>query len=78
MAGATRNLTQEAREKLMTGRRTAMQDPAVTAAKEQAQQAAKNFHHAMNAATLKADPTIKPILDKLPKGHRHPGLGEEQ
>jgi hypothetical protein len=81
MGGAMGNLTQEERQKLMTARRTAMQDPAVTAAKEKAQQANKEFHDAMDAAMLKADPSIKPLLDKMPKGgehHQRPERGEEQ
>src|SRR5437667_8480246 len=54
MGGMGANLTQEERQKLMTARRTAMQDPAVTAAKEKAQQCSKEFHDAMDAAMLKA------------------------
>jgi Spy/CpxP family protein refolding chaperone len=67
---AMSNLTQEERQKLMAARRTAMQDPAVMAAKEKMQAAQKEMHDAMDAALLKADPSLKPILDKMPKGQR--------
>ena len=76
MGGAMGNLTQEERQKVMTARRTAMQDPAVAAAKEKMQAASKEFHDAMDAAMLKADPSLKPILDKMPKGHERPERGE--
>ena len=74
------NLTAEERQKVMTARQAAMKDPAVMAAKEKMQQAGKEMHDVMDAAMLKADPSIKPILDKMPKGHeRHMrGGGEEQ
>lgn len=68
------NLSQEERQKFMNARRTAMQDPAVAAAREKLQQCSKDLHDAMDAAMLKADPSIKPILDKLPKpGERRGG-----
>jgi hypothetical protein len=81
MGGAMGNLTQEERQKVMAARRTAMQDPAVSAAKQKMEQISKEFHDAMDAAMLKADPSLKPILDKMPKGgerHQRPERGEEQ
>jgi Spy/CpxP family protein refolding chaperone len=73
------NLTQEERQKVMNARKTAMQDPAVQSARQKMQAASKEMHDAMDAAMLKADPSIKPILDKIPKGQRHMrGGGEEQ
>jgi len=62
------NLSPDERTKLKAARQTAMQDPAVQAAKEKMRQVAKEFHDAMHAALLKADPSIQPILDKVPKG----------
>jgi hypothetical protein len=62
------NLTPEERQKLMTARQKAAQDPAVQAAREKMQQAAKEFQDKMHAALLKADPSIQPILDKVPMG----------
>jgi len=47
-----------------------MQDPAIKAAHDKLQQAHKEFRDAVRAAMLKADPTIQPILDKMPKGNR--------
>jgi hypothetical protein len=79
--GSMSNLTQEERQKMMTARRTAMQDPAVKAAKEKMQAVQKEMHDAMEAALLKADPSLKPILDKMPKGQRERhvrGEGEER
>ena len=70
------NLTPEERQKLMNARRQAMSDPTVAAAKEKMQAASKEFHDAMDAAMLKADPTIKPVLDKMPKGHEGRQRGE--
>ena len=62
------NLSPDERTKLKAARQTAMQDPAVQAAKEKIRQTKKEFEDAMHAALLKADPSIQPILDKVPKG----------
>jgi hypothetical protein len=67
------NLTPEERQKMMNARRQAMNDPSVTAARDKAQAASKEFHEAMEAAMLKADPSLKPILDKMPKGREGRG-----
>jgi hypothetical protein len=64
------NLSADEREKLRAARQKAMQDPAVQAAQEKARQAEKEFREALNAAMLKADPSIQPILNKTPKGER--------
>ena len=48
-----------------------MQDPAIKAAHDKLRQAHKEFRDAMRTAMLKADPTIQPILDKMPKGNRN-------
>jgi hypothetical protein len=62
------NLTPEERTKLQNAHQKAMQDPAVQAARDKMQQATKDFHDKMHAALLKADPSIQPILDKVPMG----------
>jgi hypothetical protein len=69
------NLTPEEKQKVMNARRTAMQDPAVQAARTKAQAASKEMHDAMDAAMIKADPSIKAILDKMPKGGQRGGHG---
>ena len=61
------NLSPEERQKVEAAHQKAMQDPAVQAAHEKMRQARKEFHDAMHAAMLKADPSIQPILDKMPK-----------
>ncbi len=68
------NLSPEEREKLKAARQKAMQDPSVQAAHEKMKQAHQEFMTSMHAAMLKADPSIQPILDKIPKG----GRGGEQ
>lgn len=64
------NLSPEERQKLQTAREKAMQDPAVQAAHDKMRQAHKEFRDAMHAAMLKADPSIQPILNKMPAGNR--------
>jgi hypothetical protein len=49
----------------------AMEDPAVRAADEKRKQAEKEFHDILRAAMLKIDPTVQPILDKMPKAKKH-------
>ena len=65
------NLSADEREKLKAARQKAMQDPVVQSAQEKRRQADKEFHDALHASMLKADPSIQPILDKMPKGERH-------
>src|SRR5260370_30060854 len=65
------NLSSEERQKVEAAHQTAMQDPAVQAAHEKMRQARKEFHDAMHAAMLKADPSIQPMLDKMSK-HEKP------
>jgi hypothetical protein len=64
------NLSADEKQKVMNARRAAMQDPSVSSARDKMQAAAKDFHDAMEAAMLKADPSLKPILDKMPKRER--------
>jgi Spy/CpxP family protein refolding chaperone len=69
--GQMGSLTPEERQKVMNARRQAMNDPSVSSAREKAQAAQKEFKEALDAAMLKVDPSLKPILDKMPKGHEH-------
>jgi len=64
------NLSQPEREKLKAAHQKAMQDPTVQSAHEKMKAARREFRDSMNAAMLKADPSIQPILDKLPAHHR--------
>jgi hypothetical protein len=64
------NLSPEERQKLQSARQKAMQDPAVQTAHDKMRQAHKEFQDAMRAAMLKADPSIQPILGKIPAGNR--------
>jgi len=49
----------------------AMEDPAVRAADEKRKQAEREFHDILRAAMLKIDPTVQPILDKMPEPKKH-------
>lgn len=62
------NLTPDEREKLKAARQKAMQDPSVQAAQEKMREARTEFVTAMRAAMLKADPSIQPVLNKIPQG----------
>ena len=62
------NLSPEEREKLKSARQKAMQDPGVQAAHEKMRQARKDFITSMRAAMVKADPSVGPVLDKIPRG----------
>jgi hypothetical protein len=79
------NLSEGDRQKLMAAREKAKDDPAVQAAEnlkkdaktpEERHAAMEQFHKAMKAALLKADPTLGPILDQLkpPQGPPHPEM----
>jgi hypothetical protein len=72
------NLSPEEREKLKAARQKAMQDPNVQAAHEKMKQAHQEFMTSVHAAMLKADPSIQPVLDKIPKGGRGGRGGGEQ
>jgi hypothetical protein len=71
------NLSPEEREKLKAARQKAMQDPSVQAAHEKMRQAHQEFMTSMRAALLKADPSIQPVLDKIPKAGRGGGQDED-
>ena len=65
------SLTADERAKFKAAHKQAMADPAVQAAKNRRQQAAKDFRDLKRAAMLRADPSIQPILDKIPaRGER--------
>ena len=64
------NLSPEERQKVQAAHRKAMQEPSVQAAREKMRQAHKEFHDTMHAAMLKADPSIQPILNKIPAPNR--------
>jgi hypothetical protein len=69
------NLSPDERAKLKAAREKALADPAVQSAKDRARQAMKEFRDLRRAAMLRADPSIQPILDKMPqRGQR--GQGE--
>ena len=70
--GRFANLTPEERTKLRAAHQQAKADPAWQAAKNRSQQSHRELREARKAALLRADPTIQPILDKLPeRGHRN-------
>jgi hypothetical protein len=64
------NLSPEERQKVQAARRKAMQEPSVQAAREKMRQAHEEFRDAMHGAMLKADPSIQPILNKIPAPNR--------
>jgi hypothetical protein len=64
------NLSPEERQKVQAARRKAIQEPSVQAAREKMRQAHKEFRDAMRGAMLKADPSIQPILNKIPAQNR--------
>ena len=65
------NLSPDERAKLRAAHRQAMADPAVQAAKDRQIQAAREFRELKRSRMLQADPTIQPVLDKMPvRGRR--------
>ena len=65
------NLSPEERAQFRAAHRQAMADPAVQAAKERQIQAAKDFRELKRARMLQADPSLQPVLDKMPaRGRR--------
>jgi hypothetical protein len=66
------NLSPEERTQLRAAHHKAMADPAVQAAKDRKRQSARDFRELKKAAMLRADPSLQPILDKLPaRGRRN-------
>ncbi|HSH37581.1 MAG TPA: hypothetical protein VK993_02245 [Chthoniobacterales bacterium] len=65
------NLSPDERAKLRAAHRQAMADPAVQAAKDRQIAAARQFRELKRSRMLQADPTLQPILDKMPaRGRR--------
>jgi hypothetical protein len=62
------NLSTDERAKLRAAHHAAMADPAVQAAKDRQRAAAREFRELKRSRMLQADPTIQPILDKMPSG----------
>jgi Spy/CpxP family protein refolding chaperone len=62
------NLTPQERDQLRAAHQKAMQDPAVRSAQMKMRQAHREYRDAMRASMLKADPTIQPVLNKIPEG----------
>ncbi len=60
------NLSVEERAKLRAAHQKAMADPALQAAKDRMRQARRELRDSRRAAMLRADPSIQPILDKIP------------
>lgn len=60
------NLSVDERTKLWAARRRALEDPAVQAARDRRQQANREYRQLMHASMLKADPSVQPILEKVP------------
>jgi hypothetical protein len=59
-------LSTDERAKLRAAHHAAMADPAVQAAKDRQRAAAREFRELKRARMLQADPTIQPILEKMP------------
>ena len=65
-------LSPDERAKLRSAHHQAMADPAVQAAKDRQRAAAQEFRQLKRTRMLQADPTLQPILDKLPaRGRRN-------
>jgi hypothetical protein len=64
-------LPAEEQVKLRAVRALAMQHRAVQAADAKRRRAEKRFHDVLRATMLKIDPTIQPILDKMPAPKKH-------
>ena len=62
------NLSVEERAQLRAAHQKVMADPAVQAAKDRKRQAAREFRELKRARMLQVDPTLQPILDKIPAG----------
>ncbi len=69
-------LTPEERERLKAAHQKAMQDPAVVAAEANKASDPRAYHEAVHAATLRADPTIGEVLEKLHPKHAHKKAGD--
>ena len=82
MRGKFESLTPAQKKQLKAARSAAKDDPAVQAAREKMRnaegpeakrEAGREMHRAMEAALLKADPTLGPLLEQLGPGIMGPG-----
>jgi hypothetical protein len=53
------------REKMKAAHEKAMNDPSVQKARQNLEQARREFREAVNAAMMKADPSVEQIIEKL-------------
>jgi len=67
MREAWSQLSPDEKAKLRGARQSALSDPSVQASRERMREARRQFHDSMRSAMMKADPTVQPILEKLPK-----------
>ena len=65
------SLTPEERQTFMAAHKKAKEDPAVKAAEATKETDKKGFHKTMVEAMIRADPAVKPILEKLREEGRH-------
>lgn len=65
------SLTPEERQTLKAARQKAKEDPAVKAAEATKETDRKGFHRTMAEAMVRADPSVKPILEKLREEGKH-------
>lgn len=65
------NLTPDERAKLRAAHQKLMADPAIQAAKDRQRQARKEFREMKRARLLQIDPSLQPILDKIPERGQH-------
>lgn len=61
----------EEREKLRAAKKQAMRDPAVQAANERRKQADAEYRELLHREMLKADPSLKTLLDKITELKKH-------
>ena len=70
-------LTPDERERVKAAREKAMQDPTVKSAEAEKSTNRRAYQKAVHEAMLRADPTIKPLLEKMRSAHNHAGGGSE-
>lgn len=66
--GKINRLSIEEQLKLRAAQQKAAEDPAVLEALKKRDEAIRNFRQALHDAMVKADPSIKPILDRIAVG----------
>ena len=75
--GGPRNpLSKEERQEVRQARDTALQaDPALAAEGRDLEAKMRDYHQKVNAAMIKADPNVAPLLAKMDAAHPHHGGG---